>query len=196
MISVNLLPASYQQARSRRIRLRRWAFVLLCVTVVAAFPVTANLAASARAASLQDEVAPRRVRLRDRRDEITTLTERTDLLSAEIAQADALRAKRKWAALIGEVMAPVPDSLWLTQVRTIQVRAEHRVESTEQEAAVTLGGPGGFELQGYALDHQSLYGFIAALKSTGLFDSIQLTQAGKEPVLDAQAVRFVLVCEW
>ena len=59
-----------------------------------------------------------------------------------------------------------------------------------------LDGPGAVRISGFAVDHDWLYEFITRLKDASVFERVDMLQAGKERTMQADAVRFVLVCAW
>lgn len=203
MVSVNLLPAGIQAARRRNRRVRLWLSASIAVGIFAAMPLAVDISKTAVAASLEARLAPLEHRLDEVRASLKSVAIEREDLTGQIARADALRGKRSWSALLTLLATQAPDSVWLTALRTPTLGPQQT--STASLAAnaknappqsVTLGGPSGIHLEGYALDHEALYGFMSALKDTKVFQRVELTSAGKEPVLTGTAVRFVLECYW
>lgn len=205
MVTVNLLPESVAFSRRRRRRLRAWFAVVLTTGCVVALPVGYDFVQSARAASLERNVSPVQQRLAEVRQNLRQETTRYQKLATQIARADALRAKRAWSDLLSAVAQYTPETVWLLSLDTKEAQPESRtvkapVSKQEGESKdsgpVILDGPSGMRLTGYALDHESLYSFMSELKRAKVFTAIELTSAGKEPVLEGTAVRFVLDCDW
>ena len=206
MVSVNLLSPATVLARQRARRLRRWAVVIAAVMAVAAVPVSVDVVKTARGAALERETKPVLAKLEAVRAHHQKLVAQCHDLTAQMARADALRAKRSWAALLSAVTDHAPGEVWLTSIVTTTgggaaaphrpARADGGAQRENASEAVTLQGPTGIRITGYALDHEWLYEFMSALKSMGVFKRVELTQAGKEPVLQGVAVRFILECTW
>ena len=206
MVSVNLLSPATVVARQRARRLRHWAVVVSAVMAVAAVPVGIDVVKTARGAALEREMRPVLAKLEAVRAHHQTLVAQCHDLTAQIARADALRAKRSWAALLSAVTDHAPSEVWLTSIvstrgeataaRDRPARADGGAQQKNATEAVTLQGPTGIRITGYALDHPWLYDFMTALTGMGTFEKVQLTQAGTEPVLQGVAVRFVLECTW
>ena len=195
-------------ARQRARRVRRWLLVVAAVTLVSGIPATLDLVNTARAAVLERQIAPVLARLTTTQNGLQNALTRHKDLSTWIAQADALRTKRSWTGLFLAVTQRMPDEVWLIATETIDPVAEpsRRKSSAsrgpttgaepEEPLTVMLDGPAGIRITGYALDHDWLYEFMSRLNSARLFTYVELVQAGKEPVLEGQAVRFVLECAW
>jgi Tfp pilus assembly protein PilN len=204
MVSVNLLPATILIARRRNRRVRLWVTAGAMVVGLTAIPLAVDLTKTAQASSLEVRLRPLHTRLARVRGDLKAVAEQREELTTQLARADALRGKRPWADLLALISEKTPDTVWLTSLRTrlgaplrpMEKPARTASSATAQVDAVVLGGPSGLHLEGYALDHESLYEFMSALKNLGVFPKVELTAAGKEPVLDGTAVRFVLECDW
>ena len=201
MVSVNLLPAGIRSARRRNRRLQIWVSAVLAVMMLTAIPLALDVSKSAAAASIESRLEPLQSRLSAVRADLKKAVAEREELTAQIARADALRSKRSWSSLLALLSSVAPDTVWFTSLRTATVAPQRAAPQpaggkAAQPQAVTLGGPGGIHLEGYALDHDALYAFMSALKDTKTFDRVDLTSAGQEPVLNGTAVRFVLECYW
>ncbi|MCB9851091.1 MAG: PilN domain-containing protein [Phycisphaerales bacterium] len=206
MVSVNLLPPNVTATRRRRERTRLWIVITATVTAVTAIPLALDVTNSARAAAIESRIGPQEARRDGILTELKETTAKCASLSTQIARADALRTKRDWAGLLTLVAERTPDSVWLTALKT-QTRQGERpapVSSSKKGKApektedkpVTLDGPSGIHLEGYALTHEALYEFMGALKAAEVFTTVELASADKEPVLEGTAVRFVIECVW
>jgi len=202
MVSVNLLPKQIVNARRRNRRVRVWATVLITVSALAAVPLAVDVSKAAGAASMESRLLPVQEQLKEARAELLKASTECTGLAGQIARADALRGKRAWSGLLALISAKAPDAIWLTAMTTRTAQAQPASPAPAGAApagapeVVTLRGPGGIHLEGYALDHEWLYGFMSALKESQVFRQVELTSAGKEPMLDGTAVRFVLECYW
>jgi len=203
MVSVNLLPIAIVESRRRRARVRMWVSIGAFVAALAAIPLTVDLTKTATASSLESRLKPLQSRLDRVRRELKETTSVCEELTTQLARADELRSKRPWADLLKLIRARTPDAVWLTALTTRAAPPRRPVETpaaapnvTKPAEAVTLAGPNGIHLEGYALDHEWLYEFMSALKESGAFQQVELSSATKEPVLTGMAVRFALDCNW
>lgn len=205
MIGVNLLPSAVLLARRRYRRLRGWLLAVALVTAVAALPVGYDIVQATRAAALERDSGPLEARLAAVRQDLKGAAARYEHFATQIARADALRAKREWAGLLATIAVLAPDAVWLVSLETRTAPAAvpspvlqdgRKSASPAGPPAIVLDGPTGLRLVGYSLDHERLYEFMSELKKSELFTKVDLTQAGKEPVLEGTAVRFVLDCDW
>jgi Tfp pilus assembly protein PilN len=208
MIAVNLLPESVCVARLRRKRLRSWSLAILASALLAAGPVGWNMVRASRAAGLERQVRPLRGEIDAVRAKLTALTARQQQLHVDIERADALRRKRSWANLLTALAAQMPDEVWLTAlestnpvreastVKVVPTAPAGEASTGKPQARVRLAGPTGLRLAGFALDHETMYAVIGMLKRLEIFETVELTQADKQPVGEGEAVAFVLVCTW
>jgi len=198
MARVNLLPPSHVTVRRRRTRIKRWTISAIVAAVLSVIPLAVDVTKRANASSVNDEVGPLSVRFDAVRAELKNTIDSCTELKEQIAQADALRSKRPWAALLDVIVSRLPDAVWLTTLKT-EIRNPQKAKELENSEGVTiveLEGPVRIRIEGYALNHQSIYEFISGLKTEQVFDHVELTSAGKEPVLRASAIRFAIVCDW
>lgn len=204
MTSVNLLSPAVRFARQRARRIRRWTLILCMAGAGAAIPLAIDFVHQARAASLERRITPLEKNLADTRKKLSAASQRCEHLSVQLTRADSLRSKRSWAGLLALIAARTPEEVWLSEVQSIE--AERRTQPAAAAAAkpgtgdtentVMLEGPGALRISGFAVDHDWLYEFISRLKNTQVFDRVDMLQAGKERIAQAEAVRFVLVCAW
>ncbi|GJM24940.1 MAG: hypothetical protein DHS20C16_13550 [Phycisphaerae bacterium] len=203
MIGVNVLPDSYVFAQKRASRIRRWLTASVVVAVAFSFPIGFDVFKTARAASLEEQVKPIRSRLATTKsrlaDSLTTVTD----LQHRLSRADALRSKRPWKNLLTTLTAKMPEEVWLTsleslegQTKAVSRRAPANPTADGKPDVVKLAGPTGLRLSGYALGHEHLYAFMGTLSDGELFSRVELVKAGREPLADKTAVRFVLECAW
>jgi hypothetical protein len=194
MISVNLLSSDALYTRRRARRVRYWTLIVVVVACLSAVPISLGVVKTAQAAALARQIGPLQMKFEDTRSEVADLVAQCEELTIQTSRADALRAKRDWASLLIAITSHTRAEVWLAEVETLAQNSGN--PSLAGKSVVMLDGPMGVRLTGYALDHEWLYEFMGALKSTELFAQVKLTQAGKEPVLSGEAVRFVLECVW
>jgi Tfp pilus assembly protein PilN len=203
LIGVNVLPESYVYARKRAARVQGWLITLVVVAVAFSFPIGFDVFKTARAASLEEEVKPLHSRLAATKSRLADCLAAVTDLRHRLSRADALRSKRPWKNLLATLTAKMPEEVWLTSLESLEGRAKDagRRPSAQPAAdgkqdAVELAGPTGLRLTGYALGHEYLYAFMGTLNDGVLFNRVELVKAGREPLADGTAVRFVLECSW
>ncbi len=203
-VYVNLVPAALRMHAARRRRLTRWTLAVASSAALAAVAVGFSLHKQAQAAALRNEQRGLSAQLSETRAKLTAAADEGRRLKAEVQRADALRAKRCWSGMTGLVAACMPQEVWLTSMATdphmpsagAPVPLRLAAANSNSSEPVTMSAPTLMQLHGYALDHERLYEFMAALKQTGVFRSVELLKAGAEPLRQATAIRFQLTCGW
>ena len=203
MSSVNLLSQKLRLARQRSRRIRAWVIIVTVTSLLAAVPVSISAVQSARASSIESEIAPVLDHLGKSRRTLKLHEKRSILLSTQIARADSLRAKRSWSDLLELIARDLPDEVWLTNVKSRETEYQGESKRSGRPATAESGpevihieGPGGLEIRGFATSHEWIYEWIGRLKSTSVFDDVELVEAASEPIQQGEAVRFVLECDW
>jgi Tfp pilus assembly protein PilN len=206
MVSVNLLSPTVVLARKRARRLRRWVVTVLTTAGVASVPVAFDVIQHTSAAELARRTPPLKTRLAAAKQEIQSLSERFQDLTAQLSRADALRSKRAWAGLLAAVAGQAPEEVWLLDVESIQSsgaaaltggsRLIAAVTAKPESNVVAIEGPRGIRITGYAMDHELLYEFMSRLKRIEIFSFVEMTNAARENVQEHTAVKFVLECTW
>ena len=182
---------------------------IVVMSVLSAVPLLYQLRQHARVVSLREQKEQQQAELASVRTELAELAQSLNDLGRRISRADALRTKRPWADLLGLIVDCMPQEVWLTSVgtdplenaapasrRTNQATKGDPKQQAPADEIVVMAGPSRLDVTGYAVEHEHLYDFMARLKASGAFDSVELVKAGTEPVLHSRAVRFVLTCTW
>ena len=214
MIGINLIPESVLLAKRRRRRLRVWGLTILATATVGAFPIGVEMSRRHQVRLLTTQRGQVQSGIESTRVELNRVGLAIRTLEAQTARADALRAKRSWSGLLGTLSQSMPEEMWLLSVATDpaapapgdrdltpQPRAAVRAgtpNNTDRQGpmVVTLEAPRTLALEGYALEYRNLYEFMSRLKLTGAFADVTLTRANDEPVFNANAVRFKILCHW
>jgi Tfp pilus assembly protein PilN len=206
MPSVNLMPPQAWARRCLRRRIRAWSAALVVALLFAKVALGLYATSAAKAAAVMSDAAPLTSEFERVRAQLAETAQACTALAKQIERADALRTKRDWAGLFAMVSERTPPTVWLTGLKSAggDGRGSHRhtaaAPSTdaagEAEPLLLLEGPDQLRIEGYALELESLYDFMGALKSAKVFESVELSAAGREPMLRATAVRFIIVCDW
>ncbi len=199
MISVNLLSAESILNRRRSRRIRHWVATVITTVVISAIPIGFDLFKTARAAAVENDLKPMATEITSAKARLDTLNSQYQQISTQIARADALRTKRKWASFLIALSQQIPEDIWLTSLETTAKATTQTARTEEQETGpklITLDGPTGLSITGYSLSHDSLYEFMENLKNAGFLKNVELTRSSREPVQGSIAVRFTLLCDW
>lgn len=204
MIGVNLIPPELLAARRRTRRIRLWAGIVAVVGAVAVVPVGWQINRRARIAELDHTKNARVAEANSVQVELDDVTQALADLNERIERAAALETKRPWANLMTMIAQAMPEELWLSSILTktdttrVATPRPARPDPNQAQASsvVVMDGATQLDLQGFALDHERLYDFMARLKDSRAFLRVDLVKANKEPVLWSQAVRFELTCTW
>lgn len=205
MTGVNLIPCDILAAHLRRRRIRLWIGVGAAVAAVASMPAIWQISRRARQAELSDRKAALTTEVAGLRADVTRVNQALADLNERIERADALRSKRPWAGLLALTAECMPQEVWLTGLTTDSAsgrstkkrRTTDKAKSEKGEPEiVVLEGASRLTIDGFALEHQHVYDFMARLKGSNAFSSVQMVKGDKEPVLWSEAVRFRLICSW
>lgn len=207
MIGINLIPESVVLAKRRRRRLRLWSIVLLATMAVAALPVGVEITRQHQVLTLKGERRQVEVDIKSTRETLNRAGSEIRTLEAQMARSDALRTKRPWSRLLGMLSRNMPDEMWLLSVATdpaVPARGDRDLTPKKssknarghEPTVVTLEAPRALALEGYAQEYRNLYEFMSRLKQANVFREVTLTRATDEPVFDANAVRFKILCRW
>ncbi|MFH0982684.1 MAG: hypothetical protein V2A79_14260 [Planctomycetota bacterium] len=223
MIGVNLIPTEMLVRHAVKRRLWRWTMSSVVLAAAALTPPLVEDRQQAQVESLQGKVDDVDARLDVMRGQVAATAQAVHDADAELTRSLALRTKRSWAGLLALVSGCMPEAVWLTALATdpSQPAGSSRTEpnrgregtgksegamkrrSDEEEgspsggpAVVVLEAPTKLRLDGFALDHESLYDFMSKLRDSGSFSVVKPIRADAEPVLQGRAVHFVLSCEW
>ncbi|HNO77769.1 MAG TPA: PilN domain-containing protein [Phycisphaerae bacterium] len=201
MIGVNVLPQSYIRAKKRASRLRGWLIAVTVVTFASAFPVGFDVFKAAKASTVENELKPLRSQLTGTKNKLSESLSMVTDLRQRLSRADAIRSKRPWKNLMATLTAKMPQEVWLTSLESYDhaPKATVRRAATKEEEksdTIELEGPAGLRLTGFALEHEQLLAFMAALNDGVLFNRVDMVKSGQVPLADGVAVRFVLECTW
>jgi len=206
MIGVNLIPQAEVVARKRRRRLRAWSLAIVIAAAVGSAPVAVEFTRHHQVQSLRSEKGRVRRDIETTRAELNRLGLEIRDLQAQAARADALRTKRPWAHLLTLLSETLPQEMWLVAVATDPAapRQSGPYRPAKRDPAkpdappevVTLEAPRQLAVEGYALDYRNLYEFMSKLNQAEVFQTVTLTRANDEPVLNTSAVRFQILCSW
>ena len=203
-VRVNLLPAAYLRVRQHHHRFRVGAMIWL---VLLAGEVTAGLLLNARANYTRElftaAEAAREATL-STRQAMEEPRLHAEQLSKQVELAEKLRTKHRWSRLLAALGNATPERVLITSVQTnppqwapgtylaaVQAAADSKDRTRMMPPLLT-----GITITGYAVDHQDLSAFMAAVHGSGLFASMDLRQARRERFLDSEAIRFTMDCHW
>lgn len=209
MIAINLIDDSLLAARRRVRRMRQWTIVIATGLVIAAFPVGVEISRQQELVALREEQINSDNRIRSTKAKFEETKLEVAQLNVHIDRADALRSKRSWSRLLDLISRNLPDEMWMVSVatdppvppsgvrdRTLPASSRSRGSNQGIPQVVSFEAPRALILEGYSLQHGSLYEFMADLKSTNVFNEVELTRATEESVFASTAIKFKLTCRW
>jgi hypothetical protein len=215
MISVNLIPESMLLAHLRRRHTRRWLVIGIASATLLAAPIALESYRAARAESLDQQWRLIKRELDTLQSELSSVTLASRDTYLQIERARALRTKRSWSSMLGVIASAMPEGCWLTELATDPATPSGGAssarrtgsgppataptdspESTDQKRTVTIEAPRAIRLIGYAADSSEPLVFVSRLKETGVFRSVNLENAQRQPVADGHYFRFELLCGW
>ncbi len=209
MIAVNLINKSVVAGRRRRRRLRQWFFVLMTSIAVGSVPVWLEYSRRHLVRALTTEKELNEQLIASAQQQTRVLDVEVATIRAQLARANALRAKRTWSGLIATVTSAMPDAIWMTSLATVPSMApagdreispigKTRGSNDQNSAAsiVTLDAPREMDIQGYALRQKSIYDFVRELESGKMFANVRMTNATEESLPTGKAIRFHVRCSW
>jgi len=219
MTGVNLIPSRLLIQHAAKRRIRHWVAACLLLSGITLVPMAVEGQQQARIHRLKLKVIDIEGRLSAVRGQVGATAQAVLDADAELARAQALMTKRSWSGLLWLVSSCVPDAVWLTSItapgpqgsqgrRAVGAsrtsgRGRGKTVTLTKDAAgvagpqrIVLAAPTELHVQGFALDHESLYDLMSQLKESDAFSSVMLVRAGMEPVFQGSAVRFVLTCKW
>ena len=207
MIGINLIPESVVLARRRRRRLRVWTLILLTTVAVTALPVGVEMTRQHQVQTLKGERRQVEATIVSTREALNRTGSEIRTLEAQMARSDALRAKRPWSRLLGILSRSMPHEMWLVSLATdpatpprgdrdLTPKKSSEKKGVHEPTVVTLEAPRALALEGYALEYPNLYEFMSRIERARVFREVALIRATDEPVFDANAVRFKILCRW
>ncbi len=203
MIGINLIPPPIMEGQRRARHLRRWGLALTLAAIVTAIPISWQIHQESVANRLRRKNADLAIRIASARIELADVIGEFDQLVEQIERANALRTKRSWASFLAMISQEMPSEVWLTTMATETPQAPSRPagrppasKDEPTQGLTVLAGARAFMLDGYAIDHDDLYEFMARLKASGAFDYVELVRAERQDVLRSRAVHFELTCTW
>lgn len=191
--AVNLLPISCRHAHTRAARRRVWtaACAMMAAALIGIWGVLgASDAAVDRAR--QRLLASQMAHTDIERQLAVAAGRRTELLE----RARTLAALERAHPLPGDVAvlsAAAPEGIVLTE---LIVRNGSAAPAGRQppSARPTSDAPFTLEMSGFAVSHEEVTRLIAAVRAAGAFGEIELIQASREPLHDAEVIAFKLGC--
>jgi Tfp pilus assembly protein PilN len=207
MIGVNLIPARIYVARAGKRRLRAWGATVALTLAVNALPFLLNSWNVAKAGELKDEHQALSQQVAQVQKEVGSTAAEAATLLGRIERARALKTKRSWSAMFTMIGTCLPEEAWLTSIATDpsapsgagrprRLPGSGANKKSDEMQTVRIDAPEKLKIVGHAADHAQLYTFMANLKATGVFASVDLVRSGEELVADRSAVAFELTCRW
>jgi Tfp pilus assembly protein PilN len=204
-VRLNLLPEAYQKSRrhDRRLRLGLAAGSVLLVAELCAGLTLHMRADKTRAVLAEAEHA--KTGIETVKQKLEETTSQWELLNRQVELATRLRATHRWSRLLAMLAHAAPEKVVLTNVSTEPPkwtpnlarkpddRTSPRSAKKQSQDKPILSG---ILVRGYAVDHEELAAFVAAVQESEAFAAINLGDARRETFLGQDAIAFELQCNW
>ena len=203
-VNVNLLPESYRRARRHDRRFRRG----LTISVILLFAeLCTGLVLHARAEDTRElyaEADNARAAIASVRERLVEPTRQASLIDQQVILATRLRTTHRWSKLLGMLAGSTPERVVLCAVSTEPAKwspalaslPDRRSNKRTAERIPVKPLIEGITVRGYAVDHDDLSKFMAAMSGSRAFASIDLKQARRERFMEEDAIAFEIECQW
>ncbi len=206
MARINLIPAYILDRQQRRSRLHRWlvpmAAAFTCVLVM----LWLTLSQRADASDVQVLTTQLLSQVATSQAELKVAQEKSVQLREQMERADSLRGKRAWTRIIAIVTQCLPKSAWLTSIstdptvpsklRTTKSSTIKTKDANKDAELVTIDAARKMRLLGYTAKPGEPNDLVRRLTTSGVFESVSLTQSRRQDVHDGSYFRFEVICEW
>jgi len=206
MVRINLIPASILARQQRRSHLQRWLVPIACAFTGVLVLLWLTFCQRAKASDIQVKTTQILRQVTASQQQLIGARAKSTQLREKMGRADALRRKRAWTQIIAIVTQSLPTSAWLTSISTDptvpskfrrSTSATVPTNKTKKDAVVaTIDAARKLRLLGYTSHSGEPYDLVRRLKSSGVFESVTLTYARRQDVLEGSYFRFEVVCEW
>jgi len=203
-VKVDLLPAPYRQARRhhRRFRVGVTVGAILLVGELCTGLVLHNRAHETR--GFQAQARSARSCIASVKQQLVGPTRQAALINQQITLATRLRTTHRWSRLLAALAQSTPEKVVLTAVSTNPPKWAPGLGETPKTGPGNKNGKDvrakplieGISIQGYAVDHNDLSKFMAAVLATDAFAAVDLKRAQRERFLEQDAIKFELQCHW
>ncbi len=189
MDRINLIPASRQRARHKRIRRRAWLIICLGYSGLLLIACLSHRSMGY-------------MNVHEHEDEITQLQGELAELQASHGALSPKLVERRLVLSASRSIADQPDwSILLAFLANELLDEQVVLSSCALGPERGASGVGDLQdrslalaLSGYAKTTPAVSRFILRLEQAGLFDSVSLTRTNREPYLDGQAIAFDILC--
>jgi Tfp pilus assembly protein PilN len=205
MARVNLIPDQDQESRAIRRRAGRWGAAICCSLPLVAVGFSVKSYQDARAKGAVIETEQLAATIEASRAALAELSVAVGRAKGQRTRALQMQDKRRWSALISEVVGAMPTGVWLTSLssdpavpassRTVAKKSEAKKEEVACEK-FDVDAARGLVVKGVCTDPASPLRFVTALKETGLFSSISHDHIRRATGPTGGTFEFEIRCEW
>lgn len=205
MERVNLIPKSELEARAMRAHAGRWVAAVLCVAPLVVAALSLKCYQEGRANKADAENQQLTVTIEASRRALGDLRAAVAGAGARRARAYQMQDKRRWSALISQVVSVMPPGISLTSLSSDPpVPGAPRVAVAKSGLPEANGGYAKFEVdaarglivQGVCADPASPLRFVTALRRTGMFEEISNEHVRRSGGEAADTFQFEIRCKW
>lgn len=202
MIEINLLPKEMRRPSGLGIPK---SVVIGAAATVAVVIVLATVTAfqAYRVHAIDGKIAEVRRQAERMRDDIMLVDRLVDVKTKILSRLAAIetldRGRERWVMILDELAGRIPEFLWLTQFRPMEmVQGGHKGGIASPSAAVptdTTSSTGSMmAIEGYSFTLNGLANFMLELNSSDYFDQLQLDYAKLTELDEQRAYNFSLRC--
>jgi len=205
-VQVNLLPESYRKARRHAKWFRRGVAIWAAIMAV---ELCGGLVLYLRAGEKRDLLAATdkaRNITQSLKRELTETANQATLICKNIELAQQLRATHRWSRLLAALAQATPESVvlvaiatdppkWMRTRPTVVLAKKNKGKKDKTESAPESPIKGA-KVSGYAVDHEGLSEFLAALHAAKLFDAVDLQRMRRDQLQGQEAIAFELQGSW
>ena len=209
---INLLPASYLQAKRQHRRCRRGALVisLLLLGELAVGLYVHRQASETRSHLAAAEAA--RFAAQEMKTQLVEPRRQLNALEQQVELAERLRMTHHWSRLLALLGDTLPERVVLTRLATDPPRWQKAVYKEKPDPQTRLrkkafgqdkdeppplkSALNGLHLLGYAADSRDLSALTATLNGSGAFNRVDLKEARRGQYLGRDVIQFEVNCRW
>jgi len=190
--AVNLVPAARLDSRMRMRRRRTWLAVCAALGTLLASAWSLRYMSQRQLVRLAGDVAALEAQRDDVQRRLVAMDARRQQILAELRGVALARRPQPWPQRLLELTRQAPEGVVLTTLRMETHAKEPGKTGEEQLVTGVMDAKQVVQIQGFALEHADLIGFVTVLENQPDWDAVELVQATRTRYLSGEAVMFEL----
>lgn len=188
--AVNLVPATRLHTRTRLRRRRAWLATCAALGILLASAWLLRYAAQRQLVRLAGDVSALEAQRDNVQRRLVAIDARRQQILSELRGVALARRPQPWPQRLLALTRQAPAGVVLTSLRMQTRTADTAVPAETTAAAEVPTTTQIVQMQGFALEHADLIGFVHVLETQPEWDSVELVQATRASYLSGQAVMF------